>query len=139
MGTKPLLSNWSAEKIAKLFTSAGIHRHIHIHAHSHSHNHAYTHIWSLLSQSVQSSLGNVHSSILSFIHPLSFGSSFPFSSIGPITTARDPNPWNRTSPHTHKQTHTSLSHSPASTVTKGQAVLAFWYLPYAFLCVRVSA
>ena len=141
MGTKLPSSNWSAEEIAKQFTSAGIHTHTCTHTQC-IHTHAVTQ-----SQSVQSPLSNVHSSIHSFIHLLSPGSSFAFSSIGPITTARDPNPWNRTSTHgcththTHTHTHTdthkwsSTHQSPAFTVTKPrvQAFLAYWYLSCVFL------
>lgn len=60
MGTKLPSSNWSAEKIGKLLTSAGI-----LYTRTNTRTHART---VTQGQSVQRSLGNMESSILSFIH-----------------------------------------------------------------------
>lgn len=86
MGTKLPSSNWSAEKIGKLLTSAGI-----LYAHTNTRAHARM---VTQGQSVQRSLGNMESSILSFIHLLFPSSSLTFSSIGPITAIREPQPLN---------------------------------------------
>lgn len=94
MGTKLPSSNWSAEILTKLFTSADAH----------------TLMGVMESQSVQRSWGNLHF-ILPFIHPLSPDSSLACCFIGPITGVRSSNPRNRKSrllktTCTHRHPHT---------------------------------
>lgn len=120
--------------MAKPFTSAEI-QHTHTHTptpHAHHYTHAIT-----LNQSL-SSFGNVHSTILSLsvlyplVHPLLSAPSVP------ITTARNPDPWNTIQTDRHKRAHTQ-THSPTCKLsphhnnTKGQSCFGLLVSP---LCGR---
>lgn len=109
MGTKLPSSNWSAEKIGKLLTSAGI-LYARTNAHIHTHGHFGPISAEILGQHV------LWSSIRSFIHLLFPGSSLTSSSIGLNATVRDPNIQNRPSTHTHTLSEFSSAASLALTL-----------------------
>lgn len=129
LGTKLPSSNWSAEEMAKYFTSAEIQ---YTRMHTQFRTRAIT-----LDQSL-GSLGNVHSTILSLsiLYPL----VYPVLSAPsvPITTAKDPDPRNTTPTHSGTDVHANKHMNrmckmcvlfPYHNNTKGQSCFSLFVSP----------